>query len=160
MTIIIGIDPGLNNTGYGVIDFRNNSYTLLASGVIKTNVQDNLSDRLLTIHMRLQVVLQQYKPDVAAIECTYVNSGAASSIKLAHARSAAMLTLKIAGITVDEYQAKTIKKTICGSGAADKAQMIGMLNYLMPNTKIKNADEADAISVAICHGFYYRHKAA
>ncbi len=160
MIRIIGIDPGLNNTGYGVIDFQNNSYSIIESGVIKTSVQQSLSDRLIVIHNKLCGIIEATKPQTAAIECTYVNKGNDSSIKLAHARATAILTTKLMRLDIAEYQAKTIKKTICGNGNADKSQMIAMLNYLMPNTKITNSDEADAVSIAICHGFYYKANGA
>lgn len=154
---IIGIDPGLSTTGFGVVAFENNSYSYIDSGIIQTSANTELSDRLLEIHLQIKKVLSIHNPQAAAIEQTYVNvahGGHASSLKLAHARSAAILGLKLFGISVSEYQAKTVKKTLTGTGNADKKQMMQMINYFMPKSNVKSADAADALAIAICHGFY------
>lgn len=153
---IIGIDPGLSVTGFGVVSFSKNQYSYIDAGVIKTSASSDMPSRLFEIHNTLMEILDIHKPDTASIEKTYVNVNADSSLKLAHARSAAILTLKIFGVGVAEYPANTVKKTLTGSGSADKRQMIQMINYFMPKSKVTNPDAADALAIAICHGFYYR----
>lgn len=155
---IIGIDPGLGVTGFGIVSFAQNKYSYIDAGIIKTSTSFDMPSRLFEIHSKLTDILNIHKPDTASIEKTYVNVSADSSLKLAHARSAAILTLKIFKLEVAEYQAKTVKKTLTGTGSADKKQMIQMINYFMPKSKITNPDAADALAIAICHGFYYKRE--
>lgn len=148
---ILGVDPGLQRTGWAVIEVRNRANFYLASGVIKTQAQDDIDLRLMTIHSQLQEVIHKFQPQVLAIENTYVNKNFESSLKLAHARAASILTAAINKLPVYEYQAKTVKKTLVGSGKAEKDQLMRMLNILMPGLQFSQADEADAIAIAICH---------
>lgn len=154
---IIGIDPGLSITGFGIVSFSQNKYSYVDAGIIKTSANTDMPSRLFEIHAKLTDILNTHKPDTSAIEKTYVNVSSDSSLKLAHARSAAILTLKIFNLQVAEYQAKTVKKTLTGTGAADKNQMIQMINYFMPKSKITSPDAADALAIAICHGFYHKN---
>lgn len=148
---IIGIDPGLRHTGWGVINYINNSVELLDYGVINTAASTDMPHRLMQIHDELRKVLQTHKPSSSAIEETYVNKNFESSLKLGHARAAAIITLSIHGVAPAEYAAKTIKKTLVGKGNADKHQVSQMINFLIPGTIIKSADAADAVAIAICH---------
>ena len=151
MLKILGIDPGLQNTGWGIITLAsNNQVSYIASGIIKTNAKQEMPSRLLYIHDEINSVIDNYSPTASAIEQTYVNKNYESSLKLAHARAVAILTLTKQSIPPHEYPAKVVKKNITGNGAADKQQMIKMINYLLPNVKVKS-DEADALAIAICH---------
>ena len=154
MVKILGIDPGLNNTGWGVIEYFDNRCVYISSGVIKTSAKEDDSCRLLKIHDGIAEVVKTYQPTKAAIEQTYVNNNFASSLKLAQARGAAILTLATQGLFPAEYQAKTIKKAVVGSGRADKTQMVEMLKFLLPGSNIANPDAADATAIAICHAHY------
>lgn len=156
MTVIIGIDPGLNNTGWAVIEVRNSAFRLLNSGVVRTNPKDNLPNRLLKIHDELEKILVKYRPDLSAIEETFVNDNYGSSIKLSHARAAAIVTLSRLGVVPTEYAAKVIKKAVVGNGNADKNQVHHMLKVLMPTAQISSNDASDAAAVAICHANYSR----
>lgn len=154
----IGIDPGLRHTGYGVIAYENQTFSIIAEGVIKTDHLSLLPDKLLYIYNGLQNVIEQHDLTHAAIEETYVNINSASSLKLAHARAVAILVLKQNCLDAVEYQAKTVKKTVCGNGNADKMQVASMLRYLIPNSNIsqQNHDNTDAIAIAICHLLHVR----
>ncbi len=154
--IILGIDPGLQHTGWGLIEAKGDALRFIKAGVINTSPKEELPYRLLAIHNGIKAVLSIYKPDSCAIEETYVNKNYSSSLKLAHARSAAILTLGIDGLIVSEYPAKTIKKTLVGSGAADKNQMMLMLNFLMPGINKIKSDASDALAVAVCHSRFVR----
>ncbi len=152
----LGIDPGLQHTGWGVIESKNDSLRFIAAGVINTSPKQEMPDRLVDIYKGLVGVLDRYKPDAAAIEETYVNKNYGSSLKLAHARSAAILTLSLSSLKPIEYSAKTIKKTLVGSGGAEKQQVMNMLNLLMPGIKISSKDASDAVAIAVCHSRFYR----
>jgi crossover junction endodeoxyribonuclease RuvC len=152
--IIIGVDPGLQKTGWAVIKLANRGFQYLDSGVIKTKTDCDMASRLLTIHDGLSAVLASYSPITAGIENTYVNTNYGSSLKLAHARAAIILTLARLAVSVSEYSAKTVKKTFTGTGNADKEQMLKMVSLLMPNANVKSADAADALAIALCHGHH------
>ncbi len=155
---IIGIDPGLNRTGWGIITICGSNIQYIDSGVIETKVNNNISSRLALIFETLNNVIEQFSPDMAAIEETYVNSNFESSLKLAQARAVAMLSLEIKGLSPVSYQAKQVKKAVVGYGGADKIQMIRMINLLLPQAKIEKADAADAIAIAICHSSHHKYK--
>lgn len=154
MSLIIGIDPGLQHTGWGIIKTNGNALSYIASGVVHTNAGDSMPHRLKTIHDGLTLVIQKFMPIDAALEETYVNMNSQSSIKLSHARAAAMLTLSLNGLSVAEYPTRLIKKSVTGSGKAEKEQVIRMISLLMPGTNISNQDEADALATAICHSSF------
>jgi crossover junction endodeoxyribonuclease RuvC len=149
----LGIDPGLQKTGWAVIEHKTGALTHICSGVVITSASLMMPERLLFIQNSLNQIIKDFAPATAAIEDTYVNVNAKSSLKLAHARAAAMLTLAAAGLSPTEYAARAIKKSIVGSGNAEKEQVKNMMHYLIPNITPASihADEMDAIAIAICH---------
>jgi len=153
-TRVLGIDPGLLETGWGVVEIAGQRLQYIASGVIKTSSTAALSNRLLHIHNNIQQIVIEFMPQAAAIEDTYVNNNFGSSLKLSHARAAAILSLAINNIAAAEYPAKTVKKSLVGNGNADKEQVQAMLALLLKGLVIKNNNEADAIAVAICHAHH------
>lgn len=153
---VLGIDPGLTETGWGIVDCAGQKLEYIASGTICSKASMPLSERLLNIYNCTQKVILEFAPQRAAIENTYVSNNYESSLKLAHARAAAMLSMAIAGIALEEYQAKTVKKSILGSGNSQKEQVQVMLKYLLGGLIVKNHNEADAIAIAICHANHLR----
>ena len=152
---ILGIDPGLQKTGWGIIEQNNNSIKYVASGLIKTKVKSPLFERLSKIDFDLTDIVRKFAPDIAAIEETFVNMNAASALKLGFARGVAIVAPAREGLEVGEYSANFIKKSIVGNGHANKDQMGMMIRRLLPNIgKEISEDEADALAVAICHGNY------
>ena len=158
MKLILGIDPGLQKTGWGVIKQDGNSISLVNCGVIKTNPtakaknhESILSDRLLYISSELAKIIQQYQPNEAAIEETFVNVNGQSTLKLGQARGAILLTLAQANLPISEYAATLVKKTIVGVGRAEKHQVAQMVQVILPNCGKYGADAMDALAVAICH---------
>ncbi|MDR2685564.1 MAG: crossover junction endodeoxyribonuclease RuvC [Rickettsiales bacterium] len=151
MKRIIGIDPGLVHTGWGIIEAEGNARRYVASGAIHPNTKDPLPERLLTIFDELQKIAKDFAPTEAAIEWTFVNKNPTSTLLLGHGRAAAITSLAKAGLSVAEYEPTIIKKAIVGSGSADKDQIIRMLTILLPAAKPKTADEADALAVALTH---------
>ena len=147
--IILGVDPGINNTGWAVIR-KSQKLEYIASGVIKTKAAESLGKRLAYICVELAQLLGEYMPQMAALEETFLNNNALSSLKLAHARGAIMAEIAKTGIELQEFAAKKVKKTITGHGAADKGQIIHMVNFLFPKAKITSHDEADALAIAYC----------
>jgi crossover junction endodeoxyribonuclease RuvC len=154
--MIIGIDPGLQHTGWGVIQrLSNNSFGYVASGVISTSAMEGLPERLYKIMIGLENALSREGLAIkhAAIEEIYVNKNYGSSLKLAHARGVAIATIAKHGIPIASYQAKRIKQAIVGNGKADKIQMQNMIKILLPSANIIRHDTADALAIAICHAF-------
>jgi crossover junction endodeoxyribonuclease RuvC len=152
--LILGIDPGLQKTGWGLIRSEGHALKFIASGLIKTNPADSLGLRLAAIHNGLSDVLRQWRPDTAAVEETFVNANPASALKLGQARGVALAAPAVHGIDVAEYGANKVKKAIVGSGHAAKEQMGMMVRTLLPACGQISADEADALAVAICHAHY------
>jgi len=150
--IILGIDPGLANTGWGIISKENNSFKFVACGTIVTNAKEEMPARLKKINEGLSKVLESHTINEAAVEETFVNKNNLSSLKLGHARGALLLTLSLADIPIWEYSAKNVKKAVVGTGAAQKEQMEMMVKVLMPKAIINSEHEADALAIAICHG--------
>lgn len=150
--IILGIDPGLVNTGWAVVESSKNSFKYLASGVIKTTTVEESSYRLLKISEELAEIIKNFCPVTSAIEETYVNKNYSSSLKLAHARSAAILTLAQHGLHPSEYPAKTVKKTIVGNGGAEKEQVAKVLAMIVSGVPALSTDASDALGIAVCHG--------
>jgi crossover junction endodeoxyribonuclease RuvC len=149
--IILGIDPGLVNTGWGIILKENNILRYIASGTIKTNSKDSTSYRLKHIYSELFQVFNSYIIDEAAIEETFVNKNNLSSLKLGQARGAIILSVSLAGISLSEYSATNVKKSVVGVGRADKNQISSMVKVLLPKSTAKSEHEADALAIAICH---------
>ncbi|MFN7037973.1 MAG: crossover junction endodeoxyribonuclease RuvC [Alphaproteobacteria bacterium] len=158
MTFILGIDPGLTHTGWGVIKVENNKLIYVACGTISSSAKTNIEQRLGDIYTGINSAIKLYNPHECAIERTFVNNNPLSSLKLGHARGAAMLTVALASIPVTEYSPTEVKKAVTGVGGADKNQIDVMIKYLLPTAKIKSKDEADALAIAVCHSSYRRGK--
>ncbi len=156
MTRILGVDPGLHYTGWGIIEQTGSRLSYLACGVIATEKAAPLPKRLLTLHHGLETTIQMYNPGVCAIEETFLNSNALSSLKLGHARGSLLLTASIAGLPVYEYAATLVKKSVVGVGRADKNQVEVMVKHLLPGCVIPSSDAADALAIAICHAGHVR----
>lgn len=151
---ILGLDPGLERTGWGVVDSCGSSLTFVAAGVIATRPADPVAERLLKIDCELNRVLEMWSPEAAAIEETFVNKNAASSLKLGQARGVAMLVPARHGLPVAEYAANLVKKSVVGAGHAAKEQVGLMIKILLPGAGTLTADAADALAVAICHAHH------
>ena len=151
---IIGIDPGLRNTGWGVIETEGTRLSYVADGSVHSDADAPLATRLLQIHSRLVEILRRYMPDEAAIEETFVNKDARATLKLGQARGAAMLAPALAGITVAEYAPNVVKKSVVGAGHAEKDQVKHMVKVLLPRAELKTADSIDALAIAICHAHH------
>lgn len=151
---ILGIDPGLRRTGWGVIDVDGNRLIHVGCGSVESRETLPLAERLLAIHEGLARVLNEFKPMEAAVEATFVNKDGASTLKLGQARGVAMLAPAIAGILVAEYAPNQVKKTVVGAGHADKNQIQVMLKMLLPKADPKTADAADALAIAITHAHH------
>lgn len=147
---IIGIDPGLQHTGWGIITSHGSQLSFVACGTIHTKAKTPMPERLMTLSQSLNELLKLHQPDVAAIEETFVNKNPLSSLKLGHARGALITTLGRYGIPVAEYSATSVKKAITGVGRAEKHQIEAMLKCLLPRANPDSADAADALGVAIC----------
>ncbi|MFS4582274.1 crossover junction endodeoxyribonuclease RuvC [Phaeobacter sp. C3_T13_0] len=150
---ILGIDPGLRNLGWGVIESQGSRLSHIANGVC-TSDGDDLGERLLSLHNQVVEVIEAYRPDQAAIEQTFVNKDGAGTLKLGQARGVALMTLAQAGLSVGEYAPNRVKKTVVGVGHAAKEQILHMVKLQLPGCLPKNADAADALAIAICHAFY------
>ncbi|MAZ80596.1 MAG: crossover junction endodeoxyribonuclease RuvC [Rickettsiales bacterium] len=154
MKKIIGIDPGLTKTGIGIISVHNNQINFISSSTIYSKSNWDLADRLSHFYQELTKILDQYNPDIAAIEETFINVNPTSSLKLGHVRGALMLTIGLKNIKIYEYSTTAIKKSIVGVGRADKGQMQMMVKVLLPKANFKTEDEADALATAICCNNY------
>ena len=151
ITRIIGLDPGLRHTGWGVIEVEGNKLSYVADGAVHSVKEDELATRLLQIHQQILAVLDEYKPDEAAIEETFVNKDARATLKLGQARGVVMLAPVLRKISVAEYAPNVIKKTVVGNGHAEKDQVKHMVKILLPRAELKTADSIDALAIAICH---------
>ena len=156
---ILGIDPGLRRTGWGVIEIDGNRLTYIACGSIEPSDTLPLAGRLLGIHVGLAKVLADFEPAEAAVEHTFVNKDGVATLKLGQARGVAMLAPAMFGISVAEYAPNQVKKTVVGAGHADKNQILMMLKILLPKAEPKSADAADALAIAITHA-HHRQGAA
>ncbi|MDX3774926.1 crossover junction endodeoxyribonuclease RuvC [Chromatiaceae bacterium AAb-1] len=152
MSIILGIDPGSRLTGYGVIRQQGSSFHYLASGCIRLGTTDELPERLLQIFNGVSEIIRQNTPTVFAIEQVFLARNADSALKLGQARGAAIVAAKYAGLDVYEYSARQVKQAVVGTGAADKAQVQHMVKTLLKLPASPQADAADALAVALCHG--------
>nr|WP_089219748.1 crossover junction endodeoxyribonuclease RuvC [Sphingomonas laterariae] len=152
--ILIGLDPGLGTTGWGVIAADGNRLSHIANGQVKTETHAPLAERLVALHDQLTDVLLRHRPDGAAVEEVFVNANPQSTLKLGQARGVVMLTVARQGMAVGEYAARLIKKAVVGTGAAEKAQVHAMVSRLLPGVKIAGADAADALAVAITHAHH------
>ena len=152
MTRLLGVDPGLRFTGWGVIEVDGNRLRHIADGVIATDSATSVPERLKVLHDALMILLKRFRPDEAAIEETYVNRNGAATLKLGYARGVALLTPALAGVPVTEYAAKSVKLSVVGTGGAEKAQVQMMVKLLLGLAVLPSPhDAADALAVAICH---------
>ena len=156
---ILGIDPGLRRTGWGVVEVEGNRLVYVGCGSVEPPDDLPLSSRLLAIHDGLAAVLGDFRPLEAAVEQTFVNKDGVATLKLGQARGVAMLAPAMFGISVAEYAPNQVKKTVVGAGHADKNQIMVMLKILLPKAEPKSADAADALAVAVTHA-HHRGSAA
>jgi crossover junction endodeoxyribonuclease RuvC len=154
---ILGVDPGLRTTGWGVIEAAGSRLSFVGCGSIETDAAAALAERLAAIHRLLTGLVEREGPHEAAIEETFVNRDPQSALKLGQARGVALATLALTGLPVAEYAANLIKKTVVGAGHAEKRQVAMMVRMLLPASTATTADAADALAVAICHA---QHRAA
>lgn len=153
---IIGIDPGLRNCGWGIIESTGNRLKFIACGVVQPPVNGALAMRLTFIFEGLSALIAKYSPVEAAVEETFVNQGARSALQLGQARGIALMTPASLGLEVGEYAANLVKKSVVGSGHADKNQIQLMVKTLLPTADFSSADAADALAIAICHAHHRR----
>jgi crossover junction endodeoxyribonuclease RuvC len=156
---ILGLDPGLRRTGWGVIETQGNKLTYVACGQIVPDDKLPLGDRLTLLHAGLTAVLREFQPDEAAVEETFVNGNPMTTLKLGQARGIAMLVPAQAGLSIGEYAPNLIKKTVVGSGHADKNQIGMMIGVLLPKAGPVGPDAADALAVAITHAHHRASRA-
>jgi len=148
---IVGIDPGLRRTGWGVVDSDGVRLSYVGSGLITSTAAADLAYRLRELFEGIASVIASFKPHEAAVEETFVNDNARATLKLGQARGMALLAPAMGGLAVAEYAPNLIKKSVVGSGHADKRQIEAMIGLLLPKAHVESADEADALAIAICH---------
>jgi crossover junction endodeoxyribonuclease RuvC len=151
---IIGIDPGLRRTGWGVVEITGNRLGFLGCGSVTTREQDGLAERLLAIHDGLARIVDEFRPHEAAVEATFVNKDAKATLKLGQARGIAMVVPARAGVPVAEYAPNVVKKSIVGAGHGDKAQVRMMIGVLLPKADPSSDDAADALAIAVTHAHH------
>lgn len=152
--IILGLDPGLGTTGWGVIRAEGNRLSHLANGQLKTDAKESLPRRLAHLDTMLAALIADHEPHAAAVEEVFVNMNPQSTLKLGQARGVVLLGAARSGMEVGEYAARLVKKAVVGVGNAEKAQVHAMVARLLPGVKIAGADAADALAVAICHAHH------
>lgn len=151
---VLGVDPGLRNLGWGVIDVNGSRLSHVANGVCKSVASDDLAARLLSLHEQLTDVVLRFSPEAAAVETTFVNKDGAGTLKLGQARGICMLVPAQAGLKVGEYAPNKVKKTVVGVGHADKGQIAHMVKLQLPGVELAGPDAADALAIAICHAHH------
>ena len=151
---ILGLDPGLGTTGWGLIRAEGNRLTHVGNGQIKTDSAEPLPRRLSALAHQLDAILAEHQPDAAAVEEVFVNQNPQSTLKLGQARGVVIMTAARAGLDVGEYAARLVKKAVVGTGGAEKAQVHAMVSRLLPGVKIAGPDAADALAVAITHAHH------
>ncbi|SPH24599.1 Crossover junction endodeoxyribonuclease RuvC [Defluviimonas aquaemixtae] len=150
---VLGIDPGLRNLGWGVIEVAGSRLSHVANGIIRSEGKE-LAVRLLSLHAALAEIVALHRPDAAAVEQTFVNKDGAGTLKLGQARGIALLVPAQAGLSVGEYAPNAVKKAVVGVGHADKAQIAHMVRHQLPGVALAGPDAADALAIAICHAHY------
>lgn len=148
---ILGLDPSISSTGWGIIDVNGNRLSYVADGFISTPAKEPLSKRLQIIHDELKKVIELYKPDEASIEITFLNSNPETSLKLSMARGVVFLMPALYNIPLYEYEPNKVKKALTGVGRAEKSQVETMVKILLPGCQPKNNDSSDALAIAITH---------
>ena len=151
---IIGIDPGLRRTGWGIVETLGNSLRFVASGTVMSDGKIDLASRLRTLYEGLTDVIHAQQPDEAAVEQTFVNKDAVATLKLGQARGIAMVVPSLAGLPVAEYAPNAVKKAVIGVGHGEKKQIHMMVKVLMPKATFDTDDAADALAIAICHSHH------
>ncbi len=149
--LIIGLDPSLTCTGWGIVAKSGSRLSHVANGQVRTDASASLPDRLVTLDRELTDIVLHYRPDCAAVEEVFVNKNPQSTLKRGQARGVCLLAMARGGLPVSEYATRLIKKAVVGTGGADKAQVQAMLKVLLPSAKVAGADAADALAVAITH---------
>lgn len=149
--LIIGLDPSLSCTGWGIVAKSGNRLSHVANGQVKTDPRAPLAERLVMLERELTDVILAHRPAAGAVEEVFVNKNAQSTLKLGQARGVCLLVLARAGLAVAEYAPTLVKKAIVGTGGAEKAQVQAMLKVLLPGVQLAGADAADALAVAIAH---------
>lgn len=152
--VVLGLDPGLRHTGWGVIESDGAHLRFIDAGCISVDANASLATRLATLHSAVVEIATRFAPDEAAVEETFVNINPASTLKLGQARGAVMLAPALAGIPVAEYSATQVKKSVTGAGHAAKEQVQAMIATLLPSFRGMGADAADALAAAICHAHH------
>lgn len=148
---IAGIDPGLRQTGWGIIEVAGTSLRFIAAGTVRSDAALALASRLCQLHEGLSSIVHEYMPQEAAVEATFVNRDASATLKLGQARGIAMLVPALAGLPVSEYAPNAVKKSVIGVGHGDKRQIRMMVSTLLPKARFDSDDAADALAIAICH---------
>jgi len=151
---ILGLDPGLGTTGWGLIQADGNRLSHIANGQLTTKTSAQLPERLASLGEQLEALIAEHRPDSAAVEEVFVNANPQSTLKLGQARGVIIMTAARAGIDVGEYAARLVKKAVVGVGNAEKAQVHAMVARLLPGAKIAGSDAADALAVAITHAHH------
>ena len=151
---ILGLDPGLGTTGWGLIEAQGNRLSHVANGELKTRTSAPLPERLADLAGQLEALLAEHRPEATAVEEVFVNKNPQSTLKLGQARGVALMIAALSGLEVGEYAARLVKKAVVGNGNAEKAQVHAMVGRLLPGVKIAGPDAADALAVAITHAHH------
>ena len=151
---VIGIDPGLRNLGWGIVDVMGSKVAHVGNGICKSSAKGDLAGRLLALHTQLDVVLQEFRPDTAAVEQTFVNKDGAGTLKLGQARGICLLVPAQHGLSVAEYAPNAVKKVVVGVGHADKGQVLHMVKMQLKGVEPAGPDAADALAIALCHAHH------
>ena len=151
---LIGLDPGLRKTGWGIVDFDGSRLSYVACGAISTPMSMAMAGRLAVLYGGLAEIIETWKPNSAAVEETFVNKNASSALKLGQARGVVLLAPALAGLDVAEYHNRAVKLAVVGTGRAEKQQISTMVRHLLPTADPQSADAADALAVAICHAHH------
>lgn len=155
---VIGIDPGLRRTGWGIVDMREGRLVHIANGTCTSASGDDLASRLLELHDQLAAVIAGFAPTTAAVEKTFVNKDAAGTLKLGQARGIALLVPARAGLPVAEYAPNEVKKVVVGVGHAEKAQVAHMVRVQLPGAALDGPDATDALAIALCHAHHLQFR--
>ncbi|MCF2515283.1 crossover junction endodeoxyribonuclease RuvC [Sphingomonas sp. G124] len=154
MTLILGLDPGLGTTGWGLVRAEGNRLSHVANGQLKTDASESLPKRLSHLASQLEAIIADHSPQAAAVEEVFVNKNPQSTLKLGQARGVALMIAARAGIEVGEYAPRLVKKAVVGTGSAEKVQVHAMIQHLLPGVEISGPDAADALAVAITHAHH------
>ncbi len=153
---VLGLDPGLRKTGWGIISLGSGGLIKhVANGIIKPPTTKSLGERLAFLHEQINALIAEYKPHTAAVEETFVNKNPKSTLLLGQARGVVLMTVAHNHVHLEEYSANKVKKTVVGAGHAGKEQMLAMINILLPHAPIEGEDAADALAIAICHSQHH-----